>query len=270
MENKKKKPQSPRKSWPYLTGRPVDSRTPLAALKFFLSSFALMVAFLILGAMMMWNNMVLRVVTNLVLLFGAYTIYWQSGVTAGTEAVNLGEMLYTRQATGRDHDMSELPRAYHPAKGFLTGLIGSVPIFLCALALALTAQRVLVGAGALPAWLDTLERREEIGGALLSYHQSDPLVATDYLRLIVRVTIMPIVNIIGGGNKEGLLLAERLSPLLVLMPALCYGVGYIGGVRVRTKIHEDIEAGKRKIRRRQKRERQQRATQGNRGPGQLN
>lgn len=269
LMEKKKKLESPRKVWPFLTGKPIDGRTPMAAFKFFLASLAMLVAFLIVGAMMMWNNFILRAVSNGVLLLGAYVIFWQSGVAAGTDAVNLGEMLYQRQATGRDHDLSELPRSYHPAKGYLTALFGSIPLFLCAVALALTAQRVMVGAGTLPSWLASLERREEIGQALISYHQGETMTGTDVLRLIIRMAIMPVVNIIGGENKEGLLLAERLSPLLVLLPAVFYGVGYTGGVKVRTKIHADIEAGKRKLKRRQKRERNQR-TGGNRGPGQLN
>lgn len=266
---KKKKLESPRKVWPFLPGHPVDSRTPVTALKYFLATFALLLAFLILGAMMLWDNLILRVVTNGLLLLFAYGVYWQSGVTAGTNAVNLGEMLYQRQATGRDHDLSELPKSYHPAKGFIVALLGSIPLFLCAVALAFTAQRVMVSAGALPSWLDSLQRREEIGGALIGYHQSEAIGVTDILRLIVRMAIMPIVNIVGGENKDGLLLMERLSPLLVLLPAVCYGVGYTGGVKVRTKIHQDIEAGKRKLKRRQKRERAQR-TGGSKGPGQLN
>lgn len=273
MEKKtKKKKKAELKVWPYLTGKPVEGQMLLTSLKFFLFTFVLMLAFLILGAMMMWKNVILRVITNSALLLVAYAVYYQSGLSSGTGAVNLGEILYQRKETNRDITEKELSWSYHPAKGFLTALIGSVPVFLCAVVFSLTAQKVMTAAGALPSWISTLERREEIGDALIVYHQSGTLNAVDMLRLIIRMAIMPMVNIIGVENKDAILVLERCSPVLVLIPALCYGLGYLGGVGVRSRVHADIEAGKRKIKRRQKREREQRRQQRQRqdGPGQLN
>lgn len=269
MEKKKKKQSAPREPWPFLTGSPTDSRTPAAAGKFFLSTLGLMVALLILGTMMMWNNVILRVIMNALVQVFAYGIYWQSGLGAGTQAVNLGEILHQRRSTGREVNASELKQAYHPAKGFIIALLGSLPMFLCALVLALTTEKVLTGAGALPSWLESLERREEIGGALAMYHQSASLSVTDVTRLLIRMILMPLVNIVGAGSKGTMVALERLSPLLVLIPGVCYGLGYMGGVQVRSQVHADIEAGKRRIKRRQKRERQQRAKR-EQGPGQLN
>lgn len=266
MEKKKKKPQV---KLAYLTGSPMDNRTLLTAAKLFGGLLAAMVALLILGTMMMWNNVILRVLANGFVLFCAYMIYWQAGVNEGAVAVNLGEILYQRQSTGRDIDEEERKRSYHPMKGFLIALLASVPVFLCAVGLALTAQRVMTSAGVLPSWLETLERRDEIGGALASYHEVAGMTLTDGLRLVIRMSIMPFVNIIGADNRGALLWLERVSPLLVLLPGVCYGVGYLDGVKVRTKVHAEIEAGKKKIKRRQKRERRQRES-GDRGPGQLN
>lgn len=270
MEKRKK--TSPQEPLRYLTGNPVDDRAWVSALKVFLSTFALLLAFLIAGSMLMLNNMILRWGLNLAMLLLAWTIYWQAGVSAGTGAANLGEILYQRQATGRDVDEKERRRAFHKAKGFIVGLLGCVPIFLCALILALTAQRVMTTAGILPTWLEPLERREEIGGALAAYHQAFSMTVTDVMRLIIRMALMPLVNIVGVEDKAGLLMIERLSPLLVLIPGLCYGVGYLGGVGVRERIHADIEAGKRRTKRRQKREIEQKKRERRepQGPGQLN
>lgn len=269
---KKKKKKTKLVVWPYLKGTPMDSHSWLTALKFFLCTFVLMLAFMFLGAMMMWNNIILRVGTNSVLLLVAYMIYWQSGLSAGATAVNHGEMMYDRQSAGREVTPRERSWGYHPAKGFLIALLGSVPVFLCSVILALTAEKVMGGAGALPSWLSTLEHREEIGGALASYHQSGAFGMTDVVRLIVRMAVMPFINIIGVRNKDAVLTLERFSPLLVMIPALCYGVGYTRGVAVRSRVHADIEAGKRKIKRRQQRERRERRQQRQRpqGPGQLN
>ena len=268
---KKKKPQEPLR---YLKGAPLDNQTLPAAVKLCLSMLALMIAFLLLGMMLMWKNDILRVTVNAFLLFLAYFVYWQGGLNAGAVAVNLGEILWQRQETNREIDAGERKRAFHPAKGLLIGLLASIPIVLCAVGLAVTAEKVMPSAGTLPSWLESLESREEIGGALASYHVGASMSGTDVLRLLVRMAIMPFVNIISAENRDGLLMLERLSPLLVLLPGLSYGVGYLSGVSVRSRVHADIEAGKRKMKNRQKRELQQRRKQrkpeNDRGPGQLN
>lgn len=268
---KKKKPQEPLR---YLKGAPLDNQTIPAAVKLCLSMLVLMFAFLLLGMMLMWKNTALRVTVNAFLLFLAYFVYWQAGLNAGATAVNLGEILWQRQETDREIEAGERKRSFHPAKGFLTGLIASIPIFLCAVGLALTAEKIMSSAGTLPSWIESLERREEIGGALASYHVGASLSTTDVLRLLVRMAIMPFVNIVSSENRDGLLILERVSPLLVLLPGLSYGLGYLSGVSVRARIHADIEAGKRRMKNRQKREMQQRRKQRrpetDRGPGQLN
>lgn len=263
----KKKTDKTRKPLAFVAGAPVDSRTAAGALKYVAATFGLMAAFLLLGAMMMWKNTILRVGLNLGLLLFGYLIFYQAGLSAGTVAVNKGEIFHQRDTTGRTTSEKERMEAYHPLKGFIVSLLGSIPIFLIAVVLALTARKVMTSAGALPDWLQTLERREEIGGALLSYHQAAGITLTDALRLMVRMSLMPLVNIIGPEGKDALLTLERVSPLLVMIPALFYGMGYQGGVRVRQRVHSDIEAGKRKIKRRQKRENRNRT---HKGPERLN
>lgn len=263
---KKKTVKAP-KPLSFVTGAPVDGHTVPGILKFFAATIGLMVAFLLLGAMMMWKNTILRVGLNLGTLLFAYLIFYQAGMSAGTIAVNKGEIFSQRDETGRETSEKERREAYHPMKGFIVSLLGSVPIFLVAAALALTARKVLTSAGALPNWLQTLARREEIGGALASYHQATGIAVTDALRLMVRMSLMPLVNIIGSEGKDALLTLERLSPLLVLIPAVFYGLGYQGGVRVRQRVHTQIEAGKRRIKRRQRRENRNRT---HKGPERLN
>lgn len=263
----KKKALKQPKPLAYVMGDPVDGRTGIAVLKYIAATFGIMVAFLLLGSMMMWNNLFLRVFLNVGLLLFGYLMFYQAGMNSGTAAVNKGEILHQREQTGRNVSAQERRESYHSMKGFVVALLGSIPVFLIALGLALTARVVMTSAGALPDWMRTLERREEIGNALVSYHQAVGLSVTDVLRLMVRMYLMPIVNVIGAEGKEGLLFLERLSPLLVLIPAIFYGLGYQGGVRVRQRVHTQIEVGKRKIRRRQKRENRNRS---HKGPERLN
>lgn len=271
MEAKKQiKKHKPKKvTRPYLTGKPVDEHSAMSMIKIFLGVLAMMFAFLFLGATMIWENLFLRVLTNAVLILGCYLLFWQTGASSGSIAVNQGEILHQRRETGRSMTDRELSMSYHPLKGFINGLVGVAPLFICALLLAVMTQRQMTSPGALPSWLTTLERRDEIGGALAIYHQEAGMSVKDVLRLIVRMSIMPYVNLVGSTNKDGLLLLERFSPLLALIPGLVYGWGYTQGVAVRSQVHTDIAAGKRKQKRKEKKARQQRQAQ-RKGPEQLN
>ena len=62
----------------------------------------------------------------------------------------------------------------------------------------------------------------------------------DALRLIVRIAVMPFVSMAGAENKEMLLLIERISPLLVLLPGMAFGFGYTQGPARRKLIHTEI------------------------------
>ena len=75
------------------------------------------------------------------------------------------------------------------------------------------------------------------------------------------------VNLVTPENAESLLLLERLSPLLVLIPGLCYGWGYTRGVNERSRVHTSIAAGNRRRARKEAKARKARAAS---TPKQLN
>lgn len=238
---------------PFLKGAPVDQSCVKGCALFFLATLGVLVGFLIVGMMMMWDNFVLRVAANAMVLLCAYSIFFYSGANKGTAAVNAGEILYQRREKGYVVDAKEEKASFHPLKGFLIGLVGSLPILLCAVMLALTAQRQMTGYGVLPSWTNGLLNRAEVGDAVAYYQVSTGLQLQDVLRMIIRMSLMPFVNMISAENPDGLLLLERISPLLVLLPAVSYGTGYAQGVRMRSRVHTSIEASKRKSKRKQQR-----------------
>ena len=67
-----------------------------------------------------------------------------------------------------------------------------------------------------------------------------------------------------------LLLLERFSPLIVLLPACAYGTGYLQGRKERTKIHTGIAESNRQRVRREKKARKARMAKIPKGPEQLN
>jgi len=266
MANNGRKPVKPVVK-PYLTGNPTDERTIPGALGFFgVFLMALVMTFLVSSVMTM-DNSVLRIalcaVVELLVLF----IFYNNAVGRGTEAVARGEILYQRQEKGLPFSESERAICFHPAKGFVTALLGSIPILICAVLLAVTARRQTTSIGTLPGWMSVYQRRSEIGDALVAYTASTGLGLEDILRMIVRIAIMPFVSMVGAENRDGMLLLERLSPVLLLLPALAYGTGYLRGRGERTRIHTGIAESNRKRVRKEKKARKMRAA---RGPEQLN
>ena len=270
METKKTKkaPVKPVKK-PYLTGRILDAGCIKTAVFLVLAVLGMALANLLLTAALNWDSAALRVLCNGVVVVVIYLLFYQSGANKGAGDVNQGEILYQRRETCRTVDAKDLARCFHPLKGFATGLIGALPVVLAALVLALTAQRQMTSIGALPNWITGLERRDEVGAALSFYNQTTPLTVTDGLHVFVRMVLMPFVNMIGTRNMDGILLLERISPLMMLLPGLMYGLGYLQGVRIRTSVHTDIALGKRKRARKEKKRRQARVRQA-KGPEQLN
>ena len=64
-------------------------------------------------------------------------------------------------------------------------------------------------------------------------------------------------------------LLERLSPVVTMIPALVYGVGYTMGTQERAAVHGNIALGKKKQLKKQRKERRARQ-QASRRDNQLN
>lgn len=266
MKDKKQKIEKVTK--PYMTGSMYDRTTISGALKFFAGMVVMAILFLIVCVMMNWEQQWLNVALNLAIVLAVYLMFAQFGMTSGTDAVNQGEIMYARGEKGRPVADWERKLCYHPFKGMLTALIGSLPVIICSIVLACVTERQMTGLGALPSWVGSLEGRQEIGNALAIYHETGSMTFDGVLRMIVRMTIMPFVNIVGASDKDGMLLLERISPILNLLPGIAYGLGYMNGVSVRTNVHTNIALGKKKAKRKQAKER--RARRQPRGPEQLN
>ena len=160
----------------------------------------------------------------------------------------VGERLYDRQEGVHPAGEAEKATSYHPLKGFVIALTASLPLVIVALVLALTAQKQVTGMGMLPDWTATYRTRPEIGTPLAFYMVTPSFDVTGLCRTLVRILLMPMVGMVGASNHEGILLLERLSPLLVLLPGICYGLGYTRGVQGRSKVHTSIAENNKKRR----------------------
>lgn len=202
--------------------------------------------YLMIGSSLTFENVLLRVIANLMLSAFVWLIIYFSGLSNGTTDVAQGESVYRRQELGHNVNAQDVACGYHPLKGFVCGLVGCLPFFIICLIVAFTTQLKTYSLGVLPDWVESFERQSTIGDALLYYHRDVSVSLTETLRMAVRILLMPIVNIVSSSNAPAVLWVERLSPILCLIPALIYGLGYQGGPKARTQVHTDIAAAKRK------------------------
>jgi len=260
----------PEKTKPFITGSPSDENTLRNALKFFgLLALSMFMTFLVCS-MTGVGSVVLRILINTVIEVLILLIFFNRGTDQGTDAVARGEILYQHIEKGQEVSASERRIPFHKMKGFLIGLAGSSVILVLAAIFAFTAQKQMTGAGTLPSWMEGFLRRTEVGDALVQYTQTAGLSAADALRLIMRIAIMPFISMAGPENTDLILLLERISPLLVCLPGLSFGLGYLQGPARRKQVHTEIAQNTRKRISKEKKERKARAARVPKGPEQLN
>lgn len=255
---------------PYTKGTPTDENTIRNALIFFgvlvLSAFMCF----IVCSMTSFKSVILRVLINAAIEALILIIFYAKGAEYGTDGVARGEILYQHIQKGQEVSAGERRIPFHPMKGFMIGILGTVIPLILALILAVSAEKQMTSAGALPSWMETYLRRSEIGDALTGYTQSISITVTDIVRIIVRIMIMPFVAMAGAENRDLLLLLERISPLIVFLPAASYGTGYLTGPAKRKMVHTEIAANNKKRISREKRARKARRNSAARTPEQLN
>ncbi|MBE0600312.1 MAG: hypothetical protein IH607_00885 [Firmicutes bacterium] len=77
-------------------------------------------------------------------------------------------------------------------------------------------------------------------------------------RIVVRAITMPFINVSLLLGQQGVLWAERLAPLWIILAPLGYGLGYLQGPKLRVKVNTGIAIGMRNKRRKQRKERRAR------------
>lgn len=273
MENKKQAAQKKVKEVkkPFLTGSIVDENTFKCSAKFLGLFIVIVFVSFIACSSAAFGSDILRIGLNTAVIVVILMLMFNFGSNQGAEGVSHGEILWQRREKGLPFSESEQKLCFHPMKGYLIGLLGSVLVLIPAFILACTASIQTTDSGALPGWMQAYLRRGDISNALMNYTQPEGMAFVDYLRAFVRICIIPFVNVIGHTNKAAMLTLERISPFILLLPAIAYGTGYISGKSVRTRIHTTIsENEKKRIRRDNRRRRKQNKPVHRREPEQLN
>ena len=245
----------------FLTGSASDERTVKSSLMFLGTLVLIFIIAFIACATATFDSIILRLVMNSAVIILAMVIVYNNGSKRGAEDVARGEILWQKQQNGQDFSDSERKMCFHPMKGYIIGLIGTVLILLPAIILAAKTTVQTTDSGTLPSWMQAYVKRSDIGNALVNYTQPSGMQFIDYLRAFVRVCILPFVNIVGSANRNGMVILERLSPIILLLPAAAYGSGYISGRNIRKQIHTAISENDKKRKRKEQKKRNERARQ---------
>lgn len=248
-KNVNKKREKPLVYKPYLRGRTVSSLATRRGFRILGYLLVSMVLYFFLGQLLAVDHLWLRILVNSLVILGFAALIYSDGAKIGEGDVAFAEIALSRKNEGKNIDATDLARCYHPGKGFFTVLVGALPVILLCLIYAFLAKEETYSLGALPSWVSSFENRPDVGPALAYYHERAGFQALDLLRLITRLLIFPYVNLVGTDNKSAILMVERLSPLLVSIIPVMYGVGYMQGPRFRAMVHGGIASNQRKAQR---------------------
>ncbi len=260
MQNKgtKKKTMIEEVRKPYVTGSWHGKDAWALAAKRALTMIALLFVYLITGVLLAFDNLLGRVFSCIMVVGVSGYYLYASGMAQGQTDVAFGEILHTRQQNGQEIAADECARSYHPLKGMFAVLVGAIPFVVFALVFAIITKQTAYRLGALPAWASALTSQSEFGDALRYYETLEGMSAMDVLRIIDRAMIMPFINVATHFGPEAALLAERLSPVLILIAPMGYALGYMQGPNLRTRINTGIKMGDDKKKRKERKARKQR------------
>lgn len=264
MQNppKKKKQKQPLIYKPYLKGDWHDAKAVRRGLSLLLYYLLFAFLFIVAGSALSFGGTAVRVIMNLLMVLVCAAIFFMNAARHGESEVAFAEIALTRKNAGKEIDPKDRQRCYHPLKGVFIALVAAIPLLLLTVPYAVSAvKRVYVLQG-LPKWVSGYSSQSEIWLPLSFYQQPGSLTVMDILRLIVRVLTFPFVNIATADNADAMLLVDRLSPLLVILPLVGYPLGYLTGPRSRAMVHGDISSSNtRHQRRRNKAQKKRQARQ---------
>lgn len=228
------------------------------AFKRVLSVIAISFIYLLAGAFLSFDNLWARLLISVLIVFMVTYYQFASGITQGQSDATYGEILYNRRENGHEVSQADADRSFHRFKGLFAVAVGCLPFLLFTAVFACLTQPTSYQLGALPTWTSSMMSQTEFGTALAYYNNQPGIAALDVMRIIDRAMIMPFINVVTGIGVDAALLAERLSPLFVLIAPLGYGLGYMQGLNARARINTGIKMGDDKKKRRERKKRKQR------------
>jgi len=211
--------------------------------------------YIVMSTVMNFDSRALTWIVNAAAVLLCAFILFSDGAREGENQVALGEIAYGKKEAGKEVKAEEQARCYHPLKCVVSVLVGLLPLLILTCIHAFTAQKQVYQLQTLPEWVSSFGADSDVMRPLRYYTEWAGLGFLDILRIAVTLLIFPFKQIARSYGADAVLLADRLSPLLLFVPALGYMIGYWTGPRTRALVHTNIsKSNKRVLRRRQKAE----------------
>lgn len=223
-----------------------------------LSILGITLLYLIVGLLFGVDSLWVRMLMAVLVVGLAMMYLYNMGMRSGEADAAFAEIQYEREREGKSIDKSDRARCFHPAKGFFAVLIGVLPYVLIATVFALIVKPAEYTLGVLPGWIQNLMRQREFGDALEYYAMRSGVQVMDIYRIVVRALVMPFINAAILAGDSATLWVERLSPLLLCIAPLGFGLGYRNGIRLRVRINTGILIADNKKKRKERKEKQRR------------
>lgn len=178
----------------------------------------------------------LRVMLSVAGIGAMALLMYYDGVNSGVLDVNASRAYMQAQADGSSLSDREDAACYHPLKALCAVVvIFGIPMVL-SIYVALHAKDYTYTLQSLPTWLtQSYGTREDVMSPLGAYTQAGGMELIDWLRIIVRLFILSVVNLFEDPQKmTGMI--DRLSPAMMLVLPTAYLIGYLCGPNRAQKI----------------------------------
>lgn len=245
MEKKKRKPLRRAKRW---AGSAARMALRLAGLM-----VAVIVMGLVFSALQAIETLWLRIGLSVVLEAGVLLLCLNDGLVCGANDAAASRHYDSLVERGLHVSPREDAACYHPLKAITAAaIVFAVPLAL-SVYLAATARDYTYVLQDLPLWVtQSYGARSDVMAPLAAYTQEGVMAAQDWLRMLVRLPMMLMVNFFPSPlEMSGLI--DRLSPLCIAAYPLVYIAGYLRGPAAnRKREKENRRAKKLAVRKAQK------------------
>ena len=169
----------------------------------------------------------LRALIGALMAFASAFLLYAEGLNRGVADISASRSCAQAEADGRSLTKKEDAACYHPLKGLcVAAAVFCVPLVL-ALIVALNAKEYTYALQTLPTWLtSTYGGRADVMAPLSAYEQTGGMMLMDWMRLIVRLFVLTMVNLFEDPQKMTAMV-DRLSPLMLSLLPAAYMVGYL-------------------------------------------
>ena len=181
----------------------------------------------------------IRAAIGAVLGFASAFLIYAEGLNRGVADIGASRTCAQAVAQGRQLSAKEDAACYHPVKALCTALtVFGAPLVLSVI-IALNAREYTYAIQSLPPWLTgSYGVREDVMAPLAAYSATGGMMAMDWIRLIVRLFVLTMVNLFEDPQTMTAMI-DRLSPLMVSVQPLAYMVGYLLAPRRAAKIAKE-------------------------------